>query len=38
VLSENITPFTLVAAAVIVASVAGIVRHETPAVPTESRS
>ena len=30
VLSEDITPLTLVAAVVIVASVAGIVRHETP--------
>jgi drug/metabolite transporter (DMT)-like permease len=30
VLSEDITALTLVAAAVIVASVAGIVRHETP--------
>jgi drug/metabolite transporter (DMT)-like permease len=38
VLSEDITPLTLVAATVIVASVAGIVRHETPAVPSESRS
>jgi drug/metabolite transporter (DMT)-like permease len=36
VLSEDITALTLAAAAVIVASVAGIVRHETPGAPTEA--